>query len=132
MANDAISFAEAVAENLQTVFLGQGHFDELLHYKPKGGVVRTLRGVVRRTQQLARTGDQTQLIESLEVLVSRDPACDVGGIDQPQIGDALRAGRDAANVWFGFSGDVPLGDAGGWSLKFTRVVPYQLGRGQTQ
>jgi hypothetical protein len=133
MSNSATTFAQSVVENFQTVFLGQGHFDEALVYRPKSGAARTLRGVVQYSRRFDQGQDGTSLIEELTVLVARDPACDAGGIDDPQIGDAIRRGADEdQNAWYGWAGETPEGNAAGWTLKFTRRRPFQMGRQQTQ
>lgn len=130
MNNSATNFADAVAENLQQVFLGQGHFEEQLLYTPVGGVPRQIAGQVSDVEMVIEehAHHETETWE-LKALVIDDP---VLGVAVPQLQDQIvRLNDPAAAKWDLYR--IVDHCLGGYILKFRSVQLKSAGnkRGTT-
>jgi hypothetical protein len=104
---------------------------ESVTYLSKNGGPRTLTAAVDEggTFEVSAQGRDTE--EVIRVLVMRDKDHTLyGGIDSPQIGDALTLDRDPdgkAFTWNGHRQDVTQFS---WVLLFHRKTPYSRGGGR--
>lgn len=98
-------------------------FGEAATYDPKDGPARTVngRGVYAKDEDVVFGGVVTAESEILWWSCCKDPACNAGGIDRPQLGETLvREGVDQPNTPWAFAGQIRNEKAGGWQLLFQR------------
>jgi len=106
-------------------------FGETLVFLPAGGTERELTGIVAVTAQTREADELGAAVAEIQVTVLTDEDDDqYGGIAAPVIGDAIRRGADDADRWYGYTGEALESDAVQHTLRFTRSIPYQHGRGQ--
>jgi hypothetical protein len=105
------------------IFGSPDFFGVTASYDPKNGVARNVngRGVFAKDEDVVFGGVVTTEAEVLWWTCCKDPTCDAGGIDSPQLGEMLvRDGLDQPNNPWAFAGQIRNETAGGWDLLFQR------------
>jgi len=104
-------------------FLSADFFGEEITYHSKSGDARTITAHVRVVQriEIEESGKETHIEEAV-VSCLRDPADTLGGIDRPQLGDAIIRGLvvDPLQHRFVFGGEIRDAQSYRWKLLFIR------------
>ena len=125
------TFADVRKEIFESgdVFGNTDLFAESFTYKAGGGGPARVVSAACRYEKLADSdepaGEDEQ--ERMWVQVARDPACERGGIEAPELGDwGLRATDSPADPW-SFQGEIRNETPHGWELLFARNRPRRYG-----
>jgi hypothetical protein len=110
-----LTFKQLLAADIENVFTNPNEFGEQLTYKPKDGVTRTINGVVDEDGDYVQVGRDLDHRQFLDVFVSRDSTT---GIDDPQLGDAIRRAIDPDGKWYSYQGQKSDVDENAWTLRF--------------
>jgi len=105
------------------IFGSPDFFGVTASYNPKTGQARDVngRGVFAKDEDVVFGGAVTTESEVLWWTCCKDPDCDAGGIDSPQLGDLLvREDLDQATNPWAFTGQIRNETIGGWDLLFQR------------
>lgn len=123
-----------IANDLTDVLLVTDDFAEAVTYSPAdGGATRTVYAIVEEIGSLVDGDHGLSATETIQVTVSRDAdATDSdgntkNGIDNPQLGDAIRRPGDSADKCYSWTGEKSDVDDAAWQLTFVRHVMLKHG-----
>lgn len=125
-----MTLREQIADDVTAVFLNVDDFAEVVSFVPGNGVARDVTVVIDARRDFRETETGLAQVEVLEVLCARDASNETtGGIDSPQIGDAIRrsATYDSDQRLFAFTGVATDVSDSSWRLEFARDVMFRHG-----
>ena len=117
------SFADDLHDDLENAFHDVSEFGELVTYQPKsGGTQRTINVSIVGTR--STPDHEVGLTEGTLLRVQCRRHAEQG-IDDPQLGDALK--RSGEHLAYAFTGQIDDVSPVAWTLTFVRTRPVQYG-----